>query len=280
MPLAPLVAPLLDGRSLEPEEAAALARYLFDEATDGEVGAALALMAGRTPTGVELAGFAREMRSRAHRIETGLPGLVDTCGTGGGVPSFNLSTAAALLAAGAGATVAKHGNRAVTSLCGSADVLEELGVRLSSDTDELARRLREHGVAFLFAPNHHPATARVGPVRRALGFRTIFNALGPLLNPAGARRGVLGVYEARLVRPVAEALAELGGEAAYIVHGAEGLDEVSPCGPTGWARVDANGVTEGHWTPEDFGIEPLSPKALAPGEDRMAAAAIVREAIT
>ncbi len=280
MIFAPLVAGLLAGRDLSPDEARALARYLFDEASDAQIGSALSLLQAKGPTAREIAAFAREMRARAETVKTALPNLVDTCGTGGGVPSFNVSTAAALVAAGAGARIAKHGNRAVSSLCGSADVLEELGVRLSETPEDLAWRLERHGLAFLFAPRHHPATARVGPVRKQLGFRTVFNALGPLLNPAEAKRQIVGVYERALVEPLARALAELGAERAYVVHGAEGLDEASPCGPTDWASVERGAVTLGVWTPESFGLEPIAPSALAPGRNVAEAAGIVREAVS
>jgi anthranilate phosphoribosyltransferase len=206
--------------------------------------------------------------------------LVDTCGTGGGIPSFNLSTGAAILAASAGAKVAKHGNRAVTSSCGSADVLEALGVNVSSEPEGAARLLDRAGIAFFFAPTHHPALRHVGKVRRELGVRTVFNQLGPLANPAGARRQLVGVYEPGLVRPMAEALLDLGAERALVVYGEEGLDEISPCGPTLTALVAEGAVRDGKATPADFGLEPLSPSALEPGEDAAQNARILREALT
>lgn len=284
MTFASHVAPLIAGDALDEARASALARFLFDEGSDAQCGAALALLSSRPPTADEIVGFAREMRLRARAVTSPFTDLVDTCGTGGGAPSFNISTSAALLAAGAGARVAKHGNRAATSRCGSADVLERLGVRLAADPSELAERLARHGIAFLFAPHHHPATARVGPVRKELGFRTIFNMLGPLLNPAGARAQVIGVYDPALLRPMAEAMARLRTEAAAIVHGplpgGGGLDEASPCGTTVWAAVREGQVREGEWQPEDFGLEPVAIAELAPADDLDGAAALVREAIS
>jgi anthranilate phosphoribosyltransferase len=219
------------------------------------------------------------MRANATRLEHGFPTLVDTCGTGGGPPTFNLSTGAAILAAAAGAKVAKHGNRAVTSKCGSADVLEALGIGLGSEPEQLLKVLENVGIAFLFAPHHHPAMRHVGPARKAIGVRTVFNQLGPLANPAGARRQLVGVYDLSLVMPMAEALALLGAEHAYVVHSEEGMDEVSPCGKTFVAVVSEGAVVQTELSPRDFGLDALTFADLEPGTDAASNAAILREAL-
>lgn len=223
---------LLAGHDLEADEIGAA----FDDLLDGrahpaQAGAFLALLRRKGERGIEIAGAAAALRRRAR--PTGLSGpLVDTCGTGGDdAGTINLSTAAAVLAAAAGARVAKHGNRSVSSRCGSADVLEALGVRLDLPEDLLAKGLAETGLAFLFAPRYHPVMAAVAETRRALGVRTVFNLAGPLANPAGARYHTLGVGAAHLLQPMAEALAELGTEHALVYHGAGGLDELTTVGP-------------------------------------------------
>jgi anthranilate phosphoribosyltransferase len=228
----------------------------------------------------ELAGFAEVLREHAVSLSHGFPRLVDTCGTGGGPPTFNISTGTAIVAAAAGAKVAKHGNRAVTSKCGSADVLEALGVRLGGEPEQLLSTLENIGIVFLFAPNHHPAMKSVGPARKALGVRTVFNQLGPLANPAGAKRQLVGVYDPGLVRPMAEALVLLGSEHSFVVHGEGGLDEVSPCGSTMIAEVVGGEVREGVLTPQSFGLVALPNEALLPGTDAEANARILKEALT
>lgn len=246
---------------------------------DGLVGGLLVAVQAKGATGAELAAFARVMRRHARPLDHGMSGLLDTCGTGGGKTTFNLSTAAALVAAAAGAKVAKHGNRGVTSPWGSADVLEHLGVDLASDGDHQVACLREAGVAFLFAQAHHPAMRHVGPVRRSLGVRTVFNLLGPLSNPAGATRQLIGVYDQRFVVPVAEALVQLGAEEAMVVYAEEGMDEVSACGATRVAAVKDGGIRITRLKPADFGLEPLPASALEPGPDLASNADILREAI-
>ena len=202
-----------------------------------QVAALLAGMRAKGESKDELAGFAEAMRRHARPVRCDRQPLIDTCGTGGdGANTINLSTAAALVAAAGGAVVAKHGNRSVSSRCGSADVLEALGVDIDGEPAESERRLAEIGIAFLFAPTHHPAMRHVASIRRALGVRTVFNLLGPLCNPAGARRQVVGVFDQGTARLVAETLGELGSEHALVVCGDDGrggvLDEVSICGPT------------------------------------------------
>jgi len=255
-------------------------RILAAEASDAELATLLRALTERGETAAEIAGFAMAMREAA----TPLPltpaeqaKIIDTCGTGGDASgSFNISTAAALVAAAAGAKVAKHGNRAVTSACGSADVLEALGVPVQLAPEAAAAALREHGFCFLLASAHHPAMKAVMPVRRALGVRTVFNVLGPLLNPAGARRQVMGVYSARLVPLVAEAMTLLGTQHAMVVHGdgsalgQGGQDEMALSGPSEIAEVlcDDAGVhiVQSSVSPEQFGLQRAPLSALAGGD--------------
>jgi anthranilate phosphoribosyltransferase len=223
-------------------QATALMRHILaGDVSDAELSALLLALNARGETAAELAGFATAMREAATPLPltpTEQAQVVDTCGTGGDASgSFNISTAAALVAAAAGAKVAKHGNRAITSACGSADVLEALGIPVQLAPQAAVAALRDYGFCFLLAPSHHPALKAVMPVRRALGVRTVFNVLGPLLNPAGARRQVMGVYSARLVPVVAEALALLGAEHAMVVHGDGGQDELALSGPSEIAEV-------------------------------------------
>jgi anthranilate phosphoribosyltransferase len=195
--------------------------------------------------------------------------LVDTCGTGGGaVTTFNISTAAALVAAGAGVAVAKHGNRSFTSKCGSADVLEALGVAIELSPERMGEVLEEVGIVFMFAPLLHPAMRHVGPVRRALGISTIMNILGPLTNPAGARRQVVGVADPALLGLIPDALRELGHLRALVVHGAPGMDEVSPTGPTRVVELRDGRLQEYEITPGQLGVEPAEPEGLSGGEPR------------
>ncbi len=262
---------------------ALLGRILAGEASDLELASLLGGLSARGETADELAGFATAMREVATRLPLSpaeQEALVDTCGTGGdGTGTFNISTAAALVAAAAGAKIAKHGNRAVTSRCGSADVLEALGVPISLTPAAAADALRRGNFCFLLAPAHHPAMKAVLPVRRALGVRTIFNVLGPLLNPAGARRQVMGVYAARLVPVVAEAMAQLGVRHALVVHGAGGLDELSLSGPSEVAEVIGSGtrteVKRYIVLPEDLGLERAPLAALRGGENVQENAAIL-----
>jgi anthranilate phosphoribosyltransferase len=271
---------IVEGReTLTLEEAAALMRrILAGEAAEVEIAALLGAMAGRGETAGEIAGFALAMREAA----TTLPltaaeqaELVDTCGTGGDASgSFNISTAAALVAAAAGAKVAKHGNRAITSRCGSADVLEALGVPVGLAPEAAVEALRRHGFCFLLAPSHHPAMKAVMPVRRAMGVRTVLHVLGPLLNPAGARRQVMGVYSARLVPLVAEAMTQLGVKHALVVHGDGGLDEIALSGASEVAEVRDGAVRAFAVAPEEFGLG-RAPLSALEGGDAKANAAIL-----
>jgi anthranilate phosphoribosyltransferase len=269
-------------RSLTRAEArAALRQILTGEATDAEIAALLTGLASRGETVDELTGFAETMRELAipvpltkeERIH-----LIDTCGTGGdNRGTFNISTGAALVAAAAGVRVAKHGNRAVTSKCGSADVLESLGVAVALQPELAVESLRETGFMFLYAPALHPALKRVQPVRRALGFRTIFNLAGPLTNPAGAPAQVMGVFAANRVSLVAETMTHLGIRHAFVVHGSDGLDELTIAGPSQVAEVQGAeaSVRLFEITPEDVGIPRADHSSLAAAESAAENAAIL-----
>ncbi len=224
-------------------------------ASDAQKSALLIALRMNGETAEEITGAATAMRERVTPLDVDRSNLVDTCGTGGdGLGTFNISTVAAIVAAGAGANVAKHGNRAVSSLCGSADVLSELGVNIDLDAAQMSRVLRRAGIAFLFAPKLHPATKAVAHIRRELGVRTIFNILGPLTNPAFARRQVLGVYARHLVPVVADVLLALGAEHALVVHSHDGLDEISVSAPTDVSEVRDGAVRSYTMTPETFGV--------------------------
>jgi anthranilate phosphoribosyltransferase len=240
----------------------------------------LRAMNGRPVQVAELAGFASVMRRHAAAVfaegEVRPAGMVDTCGTGGdGCNAFNISTAAAIVAAAAGARVAKHGNRAASSQSGSADVLEALGVRIDLPLVEMGRAIRDLGIGFLFAPAAHAATRHAVPARKEIAVRTVFNLLGPLTNPAGAQAQVLGVFSAEAIDLVAATLAELGVERAFVVHGAGGLDEISLAGETLVAEVRHGNVRRYVVTPEDFGVS-SAPLAAVQGGTPAENAAIIR----
>ena len=214
----------------------------------------------------EIVGFARAMRRFAARVEAP-EGVVDTCGTGGDAKgTINVSTAAAFVARGAGVTIAKHGNRAATSQAGSADVLEALGAEIELGPDQVSLCIKESGIGFMFARTHHPAMKFVAPVRAELPFRTIFNLLGPLTNPAGAKRQLVGVFGGAYVRPVAEALRSLGAQKALVVHGTDGMDEITVTDRTLVAEVGATGIEEYEISPEDFGLDRHAPDGLLGGD--------------
>jgi len=237
------------------------------EATPAQVGGLLLALRLKGETADELAGAARALRNAMVRVEIDAPHLVDTAGTGGGaVTTFNISTGAALVAAGAGATVAKHGNRSFTSRCGSADVLEALGVSVGLDAVGAARVLRAAGVAFLFAPNFHPAMRHVAQVRKELGVTTLMNLLGPLANPASVRRQVIGVADRERGPLMAQALSRLGADHALVVHGRVGMDEISPVGETDVWEVRNGGVKSWTITPRRHGLEIEVVDALRGGE--------------
>jgi anthranilate phosphoribosyltransferase len=214
----------------------------------------------------EIVGFARAMRRFAARVEAP-EGVVDTCGTGGDAKgTINISTAAAFVARGAGVTIAKHGNRAATSQAGSADVLEALGAEIELRPEQVSRCIKESGIGFMFARTHHPAMRFVAPVRAELPFRTAFNLLGPLTNPAGARRQLVGVFGGAYVRTVAEALRDLGAERALVVHGTDGMDEITVTDNTLVAEVGDAGIEEYEISPGDFGLSLHAPDGLLGGD--------------
>ena len=263
------IATVIAGRNLSPADAeAVMDEIMTGQATQAQIGGFLAglRMKGETPE--EIAAFARVMRAHAVRVSPNVSGtLVDTCGTGGdGAKTFNISTAAAFVAAGASVPIVKHGNRGVSSRCGSADVLSALGVAVSTvPVERLADIVDEIGIVFLFAPNHHPATKYVMAARQELGCRTVFNILGPLANPAGAGAQVLGVYDKNLTGPVAEVLRLLGVSRALVVYGA-GLDEITVTGETSVTELDGNRITNYTVTPEQFGFARAAPADLLGGD--------------
>lgn len=233
---------------------AALAAVLSGAVDPVQTGGFLIALRAKGETADEIAGLAAAIRSHATAVSSVLSNLVDTCGSGGGAPTFNISTAAAIVAAGAGAAVAKHGNRSVTSRSGSADVLESLGVRIDIPAERVGECLDTVGIAFMFAPNHHPAFRHVGPVRKALGVRTIFNVLGPLVNPAGASRQVIGLFDVAYLDRVGEALHMLGTTRALVVAGRDGIDEISITTPTDVVEVSVDGVHRHVIDAQEFGI--------------------------
>jgi anthranilate phosphoribosyltransferase len=268
------------GRTLtRPEAESAMASVMAGEATPAQLGALLAALAVRGETVDEIAGFAAAMRAAAVPV-TVADGAIDTCGTGGDrSQSFNISTVAAIVAAAAGARVAKHGNRAASSACGSADVLEALGVNIDLGPESVAACVDEVGVGFMFAPRFHPAMRHAGPVRREIGIRTIFNVLGPLANPAGVKRQLLGVPSAALGERMVQVLRDLGAERALVVHSADGLDEISPGGPTRTWELRDGAIREGELAPEDAGLE-RAPRDAVRGGDSTANAAIARAVLS
>jgi anthranilate phosphoribosyltransferase len=267
---------LLDGHDLSREQArSVMDEVMRGEATPAQIGGFLVALRLKGETAGEIAGCAEAMREHVRTVRPRRDDLVDTAGTGGdGARTINISTAAALVAAAAGAGVAKHGNRAVSSASGSADVLEALGFRLELPPPRIAHSIDELGFGFLFAPTHHPAMRHAAPVRRELATRTVFNVLGPLTNPAGARAQVVGVYAPELVRTVADVLAQLGARHAFVVHGAGGIDELSPLGPNLVAEVVGGRVREREIEPLELGVPRCRPEELRGGSPAENAAAI------
>jgi anthranilate phosphoribosyltransferase len=270
------LARLLDGHDLSREEAkGVMGSIMSGEATPAQIAGFLIALRAKGETADEIAGCAEAMREHALPVRPQRDDLVDTAGTGGdGARTINISTAAALVAAAAGAGVAKHGNRAVSSACGSADVLEALGFDLDQSTERVARSIDEFGFGFLFAPTHHPAMRHAAPVRSELAARTVFNVLGPLTNPAGARAQVVGVYAPELVRTIAEVLAQLGATRAFVVHGAGGIDELSPAGPNFVCEVVNGDLRPRNIDPLEFGLPRCDPSDLRGGSPAENAAAI------
>lgn len=267
--LTTLIARVAAGDALSADEAeAAFDRFMTGSATPVQMAALLMGLRTKGHTAAEVAGGVRALRRAMVPVDAGDPAEVtDTCGTGGGtLTTFNISTAAAFVAAGAGARIAKHGNRSFTSRSGSADVLEALGVTIELPPASLERVARAVGIVFLYAPAHHPAMRHVGPVRRELGIPTIMNLLGPLANPAGARRQMVGVSDPALLTLVADALRQLGHLRALVVYGEAGLDELSPLGPSRVAELDGGRIREITVTPESVGLRAQSVEGLAGGD--------------
>ena len=258
---------LLDGRDLTRSDTRRVMDSIMSgAATPAQIGGFLVALRLKGETADEIAGAAEAMRDHVVAVRPARDDLVDTAGTGGdGSGTFNISTAAALVAAAAGAGVAKHGNRSVSSQSGSADVLEELGFSLELDAGLIARSIDELGFGFMFAPLHHPAMRHAAPVRRELATRTVFNVLGPLTNPAGARSQVVGVYSEQLVPVIADVLVRLGSRRAFVVHGAGGVDELSPAGPNLVYEVVDGAVHRRELDPLDLGVARCAPKDLKGG---------------
>ena len=267
---------LLEWKDLSREEAReVMSEVMRGEATPGQIGGFLVALRLKGETADEITGCAEAMREHVLPVRPQRDDLVDTAGTGGdAAQTLNISTAAALVAAAAGAAVAKHGNRAVSSASGSADVLEALGFRLELEPERIAASIDELGFGFMFAPTHHPAMRHAAPVRRELAARTVFNVLGPLTNPAGARAQVVGVYSPELVRTIAEVLAQLGARRAFVVHGAGGIDELSPAGPNAVCEVRDGSVVERRIDPLELGVPRCRPEALRGGSPAENARAI------
>lgn len=267
MSLLPLLNKAVE-RSLSESDAreAALA-LMAGDVPPAQVGGLLSALRVRGESGGEILGFARALREKAASFPLASDGLIDTCGTGGdSLGTFNVSTLAGIVAAAAGARVAKHGNRAVSSRCGSADLLEALGVRIEGPSTLAARCLEETGFGFLFAPHYHQTLRHLAPIRRELGFRSIFNLVGPLANPAQVRLQVVGVPAVAYLRPVAEALRSLGAEHAFVVHGEDGGDEISLTGPTSLIEVRPDGIEARTIGPQDAGLPACRPEDLAGGD--------------
>ena len=263
------LAAVVEGRELDaPTMAAVMEAILAGTATPPQIAALAVALRMRGETDDELATAATVLRAHCDRVDfDGVGPLLDTCGTGGdGLGTFNVSTAAAIVAAACGVRVAKHGNRAVSSRCGSADVLSALGVRIDAPMATRRRCLEQLGITFLFAPLHHQAMRHAAPVRRDLGLRTFFNLLGPLANPAGATHQLLGIYDRGRLSQMAEVLNLLGSERAWVVHGHGGLDEISPSGPTTVAVLEGASVRTIELLPSDFGLAAAEDDALAGGD--------------
>jgi anthranilate phosphoribosyltransferase len=271
---------LMAGQPLTADQAEAGLETIFANGIpDAAIGSFLTALSIKGETAAEIAGFARAMRRHAVPIASRHKRIVDTAGTGGGRETFNISTAAAFVIAAAGLPVAKHGNRAVTSRSGSADVLEALGARIDMSPETAARCLDELGFTFLFAPLYHPAMKRVAAIRRELGHRTVFNLIGPLTNPAGATHQVVGAFSPALTRTLAEALGLLESRRAWVVHSEDGLDELSVSRPTRIVETGVDGLSLKWLDPQSFGIAPAAESTLSAGSPE-ASAELVRRVLS
>jgi len=259
---------VIEGRSLDEKQAAAVASDIMaGKATPAQIAALLVGLRIKGETVEEITGFVRTMRQGATPVPAVAGDLVDTCGTGGDRSgTFNISTVSAFVAAGAGCKIAKHGNRSVSSGCGSADVLQALGVDIEMPPDVTARCIDEIGVGFLFAPQYHPGARHAAVPRREIGVRTIFNVLGPLLNPAGARRQLLGVYDRKLTGPIAQVLHRLGSTHCLVVHGEDGLDEITLAARTHVSELKDDTIRSLAISPAEFGVKPAELDALRGGD--------------
>jgi anthranilate phosphoribosyltransferase len=273
----PLLEKLVRHEDLTTDEASAVMQEVMEgRATPAALGGILSAMAMKGERPAEIVGFARTMRAHAVKLTRPSSEVFDTCGTGGDRSgTFNISSAAAIVVAACGVTVAKHGNRSVSSRCGSADVFEQLGVNVAATPAVVERTLADARIAFFFAPTFHPAMKHAGPTRRELGIRTVFNLLGPLTNPAGATRQIVGVPRPELTEPIARALMMLGSIRAWVVHGADGIDEISTTGHTKVSECRDGAVNTFYIHPSDFGVPKASAAALR-GGDAAENAAIMR----
>ena len=262
-----LIAKVATGASLTRDEAAnAFDRMMSGEATPSQMGGLLMALRVRGETVEEITGAVTTMRAKMLAVKAP-PGAVDVVGTGGDASgSFNISTCAAFIVAGTDVPVAKHGNRALSSKSGAADVLQALGVRIELDASQVGTCIRDAGIGFMFAPTHHPAMKNVGPTRVELGTRTIFNLLGPLSNPAGVRRQMIGTFSKHWVEPMAQVLKNLGSESIWVVHGSDGLDELTTAGPTSVAALENGKIRTFEVTPEDAGLPRTKPEDLRGGD--------------
>ena len=270
-----LIAKTASGAALSREEAAhAFDRMMSGEATPSQMGGLLMALRVRGETVDEITGAVSAMRAKMTKVAAP-PEAMDVVGTGGDASgSYNISTCAAFIVAGAGVPVAKHGNRALSSKSGAADVLSALGVRIDLRPDEITRCIYEAGIGFMFAPAHHPAMKNVGATRVELGTRTIFNLLGPLSNPAGTKRQLVGVFSRQWIEPLAQVLKNLGAETIWVVHGSDGLDEITTSGPTAVAALEGGNIRTFEIAPSDIGIAPVKPEMLRGGDAEHNAAAL------
>jgi anthranilate phosphoribosyltransferase len=270
-----LLAKVATGASLALEESAqAFDTMMSGEATPSQMGALLMALRVRGETVEEITGAVSTMRAKMLRVDAP-PDAVDIVGTGGDASgSYNISTCAAFIVAGVGVPIAKHGNRALSSRCGAADVLGALGVSINLSPEAISRCIAEAGIGFMFAPNHHPAMKHVGPTRVEIGTRTIFNLLGPLSNPAGVKRQMVGVFSRHWVEPLASVLKNLGSQRAIVVHGSDGLDEITTAGPTTMASLENGTIRTFEIAPEDLGLERVRPEAVRGGTAEENAAAL------
>ena len=271
-----LIAKAATGAALTREEAArGFDRMMSGEATPSQMGGLLMALRVRGETVDEITGAVTAMREKMLRV-TAPPDAIDVVGTGGDASgSYNISTCAAFIVAGAGVPVAKHGNRALSSRSGAADVLGALGVKIELAPESVGRCISEAGIGFMFAPAHHPAMKNVGPTRVELGTRTIFNLLGPLSNPAGVRRQMVGVFSRHWVEPLAQVLKNLGSESVWVVHGSDGLDEITISGPTAVAALENGTVREFEISPDDVGFARAKPESLRGGDAQENAQALL-----